>query len=149
MLYAILRPLALALARLMFQLQARGAEHVPPRGSVLLVSNHSSLLDPALVGSACTRHLSFMAKAELFRIPLFGRLIAALNARPVRREGADSGALRAALHALQEGAALLVFPEGTRGAEGTLRAPKPGAALLAARSGAPVVPVFITGSGRA
>jgi len=67
----------------------------------------------------------------------------------VRREGSDAGALRTALRALEAGGALLVFPEGTRGDEGTLRAPKPGAALLSVLSGAPVVPVFVRGSGRA
>ena len=76
-------------------------------------------------------------------------MIHALNARPVRREGADAAALRVALRALDQGGALLVFPEGTRGPEGRLREPKPGAALLAVLSGAPVVPVFVRGSGRA
>jgi 1-acyl-sn-glycerol-3-phosphate acyltransferase len=116
---------------------------------VLLVANHSSLLDPPLVGGMAPRQLSFMAKAELFRVPLFGALIRRLNARPVRREGADAGALRTALRVLQEGGVLLMFPEGTRGPEGALREPKPGAAMLAVMSGAPVVPVFIQGSGRA
>jgi 1-acyl-sn-glycerol-3-phosphate acyltransferase len=90
-----------------------------------------------------------MAKAELFRVPLLGALIARLNARPVRREGADAGALRTALRILHEGGVLLMFPEGTRGPEGTLREAKPGAAMLAVLSGATVVPVFIRGSGRA
>lgn len=149
MLYAIVKPLVLALTRLFFRLQTEGTEHVPARGPVILVANHSSYLDSPIVGAVCPRPLSFMAKTELFDVPLFGRLIRALNARPVKREGADAAALRAALHALQGNAALLVFPEGTRGPEGVLRAPKPGAALLAALSGAPVVPVLITGSGRA
>jgi 1-acyl-sn-glycerol-3-phosphate acyltransferase len=148
-LYAVLKPLALLIMRLLFRLEGRGTEHVPARGPVLLVANHSSLLDPPLVGAVAPRQLSFMAKAELFRVPLFGALIRRLNARPVRREGADAGALRTALRVLQEGGVLLMFPEGTRGPEGALREPKPGAAMLAVMSGAPVVPVFIQGSGRA
>jgi 1-acyl-sn-glycerol-3-phosphate acyltransferase len=147
--YAGMRMLAVALMRALFRLEARGTEHVPSRGPVLLVSNHSSVLDPPLVGGVCPRQLTFLAKAELFAVPGFGRLIHALNARPVRREGADAAALRVALRALDQGAALLVFPEGTRGPEGRLREPKPGAALLAVLSGAPVVPVFVRGSGRA
>jgi 1-acyl-sn-glycerol-3-phosphate acyltransferase len=135
--------------RLYFRLESRGAEHVPRQGPVLLVANHSSALDPPLVGSACPRPLSFLAKAQLFAIPGFGALIRRLNARPLRREGADAGALRTARRLLEEGAALLVFPEGTRGPEGTLREPKAGAAMLAVLTGAPVVPVFISGSGRA
>lgn len=149
MLYELLRPFAVAFMRLYFRLESRGREHVPRRGPVLLVANHSSALDPPLVGGACPRQLSFLAKAELFDIPVFGRLIRALNARPLRREGADAAALRTALRLLGEGAALLVFPEGTRGPEGTLREPKPGAAMLAVLSGVPVVPVFISGTGRA
>ena len=149
MLYAILKPLAVAVMRLLFRLEGRGAHHVPARGPVLIVANHSSLLDPPLVGGMAPRQLSFMAKAELFRVPLFGALISRLNARPVRREGADAGALRTALRVLQEGGVLLMFPEGTRGPEGMLREPKPGAAMLAVLSGAQVVPVFVKGSGRA
>jgi len=147
--YAVMRGLAMALMRALFRLEARGTEHVPSRGPVLLVSNHSSVLDPPLVGGVCPRQLTFLAKAELFAVPGFGRLIHALNARPVRREGADAAALRVALRALEQGGALLVFPEGTRGPEGRLREPKPGAALLAVLSGARVVPVFVRGSGRA
>jgi 1-acyl-sn-glycerol-3-phosphate acyltransferase len=147
--YAVCKPIAVAIMRSMWRLEGRGTEHVPSTGPVLLVSNHSSVLDPPFVGGVAPRQLTFLAKAELFAIPGFGRLIWALNARPVRREGADASALRTALRALEAGGALLVFPEGTRGDEGTLRAPKPGAALLAVLSGAPVVPVFVRGSGRA
>ena len=147
--YASMRVLAVAIMRAMFRLEGTGMEHVPAQGPVLLVSNHSSVLDPPLVGGVCPRQLTFLAKAELFAIPGFGRLIHALNARPVRREGADAAALRVALRALEQGGALLVFPEGTRGPEGELREPKPGAALLAVLSGAPVVPVFVRGSGQA
>jgi cytidylate kinase len=98
--YAVMKALAVAVMRAVFRLEARGAHHVPARGPILLVSNHSSLLDPPMVGGACPRQLTFLAKAELFRIPGFGRLIRALNARPVRREGADAAALRVALRVL-------------------------------------------------
>jgi len=147
--YATMKMLAVGVMRAMFRLEATGTEHVPARGPVLLVSNHSSVLDPPLVGGACPRQLTFLAKAELFALPGFGRLIHALNARPVRREGTDAAALRAALRVLEHGGALLVFPEGTRGEEGRLREPKPGAAMLAVLSGAQVVPVLVRGSGRA
>jgi 1-acyl-sn-glycerol-3-phosphate acyltransferase len=150
MLYALLKPLAVLLMRLVFRLEGRGTEHVPRTGPVLLVANHSSVLDPPLVGGVTPRQVSFLAKAELFEIPLFGRFIRALNARPVRREGGDAAALRTALRALEGGAALLVFPEGTRAhEEGVLRAARPGAGMLAVLSGAPVVPLYIRGSGRA
>jgi 1-acyl-sn-glycerol-3-phosphate acyltransferase len=149
MLYAILKPLAWVVMRLAFGLRSRGAEHVPAKGPVLLVANHVSFLDPPLVGGAAPRPLTFLAKAELFRVPLFGGLIRRLNAQPLRREGGDAAALRAALRVLKRGGALLVFPEGTRGEGDILGPAKPGAGMLAVLGGAPVVPVYISGSGRA
>ncbi len=148
MLYAILKPITAALAWALFRVSARGREHVPAAGPVLLVANHLSLLDPPLVGVAAPRQLCFMAKEELFRVPGLGRLIWALGARPVRRDGGDSRALKTALGLLAEGRALLVFPEGTRGEEGRLGAAKPGVGMLAVLSGAPVVPVYVAGTGR-
>jgi cytidylate kinase len=147
--YAAMKIPAVALMRLMFRLESVGAENIPERGPVLMVANHSSVLDPPLVGGASGRQLTYLAKAELFEIPLFRTLIRALNARPIRREGADPGALRTARRVLEEGGALLVFPEGTRGEEGDIRSAKSGAGLLAVSSGAAVVPVYIRGSGRA
>ncbi len=150
MLYSTLKPLALTLMRLLFRLEGLHAERVPSAGPVLLVANHASLLDPPLVGAVCPRQLAFLAKAELFRIPLFGRFIAALGARPIRREGADPSALRTALRVLDGSGALLIFPEGTRAErEGELRPAKAGAGMLAVMSGASVVPVYVRGSGRA
>jgi 1-acyl-sn-glycerol-3-phosphate acyltransferase len=149
MLYAVLKPIAVALMRLLFRVEGHGQEHVPAEGPVLIVANHSSILDPPLVGGMCPRRLTFLAKAELFRIPGFGGLIRRLGAQPLRREGADPSALRTAQRVLAEGKALLVFPEGTRGDEGDLREPKAGAALLAVQSGATVVPAYVRGSGRA
>jgi 1-acyl-sn-glycerol-3-phosphate acyltransferase len=148
-LYAFLKPIAWALMRVLFRLEGRGTGHVPAQGPVLLVANHSSFLDPPLVGGVTPRQVTFMAKAELFQVPLLGTLIRHLNACPVRREGADASALRTALRVLQDGGVLLIFPEGTRGPEGTLREAKAGAGMLAVLSGAPVVPVHVKGSGRA
>jgi 1-acyl-sn-glycerol-3-phosphate acyltransferase len=149
-LYRVLRYLLAALVRLLFRLEVRGREWIPASGGVMIVANHASLLDPPIVGvAAWPRALHFLAKAELFRIPLFGRLIRALNARPVRRGGADPAALREGLRILAGGGALLVFPEGTRSRDGTLGEGKAGAGLLALHSGAPVVPAYIEGAGRA
>jgi cytidylate kinase len=148
-LYAVLKVPAVAIARTMFRLESRGRENVPATGAVLLAANHSSVLDPPLIGSATDRQLSFLAKAELFDLPLFGGLIRRVNARPIRREGADPSALRTAMRVLEDGGALLIFPEGTRGDEGIIRSAKAGAGMLAVLSGAAVVPVFIKGSGRA
>jgi len=147
-LYRIVKTFVFVLARLLFRIEARGTGHIPPTGPVLIAANHASVLDPPIIGVAAPRPLHFLAKAELFSIPLFGGLISRLHARPVRRGGADPAALRVALRVLESGAALLVFPEGTRGEEGTLGEAKPGAGMLAVLSGAPVVPAYIAGSGR-
>ena len=138
-----------ALARAMFRLESQGRDNIPATGPVLLVANHSSLLDPPLIGAAARRQLIFLAKVELFQFPLFGGLMRRLNARPVRRDGADPAALRTAMRVLEEGRALLIFPEGTRGDEGVIRPAKAGAGMLAVLSGASVVPVYVRGSGRA
>jgi len=145
-LYAILKVLAVALMRLRFGLRVTGVEHVPATGPALLVSNHQSILDPPLIGGATPRQIFFLAKAELFRIPLFGRFIRALHARPVRREGSDPSALKTATRLLEEGRALLVFPEGTRSTDGRLGEAKPGIGMLAVVSGAPVIPTYISGT---
>ena len=149
MLYAVCKVVAVALMRLLFRVEAQGTEHIPAEGAVLIVANHSSVLDPPIVGGMCPRQLTFLAKAELFRVPGFGWLIRRLGAQPLRREGADPSALRMARRVLAEGKALLVFPEGTRGEEGFLREAKAGAALLAVQSGAAVVPAYVHGTGRA
>ena len=146
MLYAFLKPIAVFLMRAWFGLRVRGAEHVPARGPALIVSNHQSILDPPVIGGAARRQIYFLAKAELFRIPMFGSLIRALHARPVRREGSDPGALRTAAQLLGEGKALLVFPEGTRSLNGRLGEGKPGVGMLAVTSGAPVVPAHVSGT---
>ena len=146
MLYGILRLLAVFLMRAWFGLRVRGAEHIPSSGPALIVSNHQSILDPPLIGGAMRRQIYFLAKAELFRIPVFGPLIRALHARPVRREGSDPRALRTAALLLKEGKALLVFPEGTRSLDGRLGEGKPGVGMLAVTSGAPVVPAYVSGT---
>jgi 1-acyl-sn-glycerol-3-phosphate acyltransferase len=148
-LYAFLKALVAGIGRVWFRLSAIGVDRVPREGRLLLASNHLSVLDPALIGAVMPRELDYMAKTELFRIPGFGALIRRLNAHPVDRTGSDSAALRLALRLLGDDRAVLVFPEGTRGAEGRLQPARPGAGMLAALSGAPVVPVYVKGSGRA
>ena len=123
-----------------------GHENVPASGPVIIAPVHSSNLDPPLVGCTCPRILRFMAKEELFRNPLFGRLIKSLGAFPVKRGESDSAAIRRALQWLEDGEVVLVFPEGGRN-DGVQMGPVlPGTAVLAKRSGAPVVPVGIGGT---
>jgi 1-acyl-sn-glycerol-3-phosphate acyltransferase len=148
-LYPVLKHSLAGFGGVWFRLSASGTDRVPREGRLLLASNHLSLLDPPLIGCVCPRELDYMAKAELFRIPGLGGLIRRLNAHPVDRAGSDSAALRLALRLLGEGRALLVFPEGTRGEEGRLQPARAGTGMLAALSEAPVVPVYVRGTGRA
>jgi 1-acyl-sn-glycerol-3-phosphate acyltransferase len=131
---------------LLFRIRAWGAGNVPRQGGVLLASNHQSFTDPAIVGTAVTRPLYFMARRSLFDVPIFGRLIRAVNAFPVERGSADLAAIRAAIGVLANGRVLVVFPEGTRTPDGSVKEFKPGFAMLAARARVPIVPVAIDGA---
>lgn len=145
----IIRFLALALFKILFRLQASGLKNVPLKGGFILVANHTSYLDPPVIAAACPRVLSFLAKEELFKNALFGRFISGLNAFPVKTHSGDIKALRRAIKILQQGEALLIFPEGGRFNDGRLHKPLEGVGLMAAKAGVPVVPAFIQGSNRA
>ncbi len=144
-LYTVARWLLLAVMRLLFRWEVSGRENVPSSGPVVVCANHRSYWDPPILGCALPRPVWFMAKEELFRIPLFGRLITALGAFPVRRGAADLAALRRALSLLREGRAVGVFPEGRRVFGDEVADGRAGAVLLAAATGAPIVPVAICG----
>ncbi len=123
-----------------------GKERVPRSGRLIVASNHLSLADPALIGASVRRRITFMAKTELFEKGLTGVAVRSYGAFPVRRFEADMAALRRAVELLEEGGALGMFPEGTRSLDHTLHQPHPGAALLALRTGTPVLPVAIWGT---
>ena len=135
--------------RVLFRGCTFGNENVPHQGAVVVVANHGSHLDPPLLGHALGRPVAFMAKAELFRIPFLGAIIRACGAYPVKRGASDREAIRMATARLDEGWAIGVFLDGTRQANGRDNTPMPGAALLAARSDAPLLPVAIINSHRA
>jgi 1-acyl-sn-glycerol-3-phosphate acyltransferase len=147
-LYRVSRALLKALFRCYNRWEVTGREHVPGTGGVLLIANHTSYADPPIVGAACLRPVNFMAKAELFRIPILSAVISRTHALPVKREAADQQALRRALHLLENAQVLLVFPEGTRSPDGRLMAFEAGAAFLALAGKAQVVPVGIDGADR-
>ncbi|MGA0134659.1 MAG: lysophospholipid acyltransferase family protein [Opitutales bacterium] len=126
-------------------LEVEGWDNVPD-GACLLASNHQSMLDPPLIGSCLPRELAFIARHTLFYNPVFGALIRACNAIPLDRDNADIGAIRAALAALAADQGLLIFPEGTRSADGVIGDAKAGAGLLACKSGVPVVPIHVRGA---
>ena len=135
--------------RLLFRGRTAGNGNVPPEGALVVVANHGSHLDPPLLGHVLGRPVAFMAKAELFRVPLLGPIIRACGAYPVARGASDREAIRTATDRLQQGWATGVFIDGTRQDDGRVNAPQPGAALLAARAGVPLLPVAIINSHRA
>lgn len=132
----------------MGHLEARGVHHIPREGGVLLVSNHVSFLDPVIVGSAASREIHYMARSNAFEISGLGRVISAFNAYPVNRGAPDLGALRKTISLLQNGNAVLIFPEGTRSVDGTLGKARDGACFIAHRAGVPTIPVFHRGAER-
>jgi glycerol-3-phosphate dehydrogenase (NAD(P)+) len=131
-----------------FRLRRLGREHVP-KGGVLLAANHRSFLDPFAIGYCLPRPIYFVAKQELFRNPILGWFLNAMGAFPVRRGEGDEESMETALQLLERGEAVVIFPEGTRIRAGSLAKPKRGVGRLALQSGAPVVPIAITGSERA
>ena len=141
--------LVFPLFRILFRGRVSGRRNVPMQGSLVVVANHGSHLDPPLLGHALGRPVAFMAKEELFKVPLLAPLIRALAAYPVKRGASDREAIRTATARLNEGWATGVFLDGTRQADGRINQPMPGAALLAARSGSPLLPVAIINSHRA
>lgn len=126
-----------------------GRENLP-EGGCIICPNHTSLLDPIHVAFALghNQRPRFMAKAELFKNPLFAAIIRGLGAFPVQRGAADINSIRESLSILREGGKLMIFPEGTRVREGETADAKAGAAFLSSRAGVPMVPMYIQGSAK-
>lgn len=129
--------------RIAFNLHCEGRENIPKNEAVIYASNHRTNADPPILGCVARGTLSFMAKEELFRNKLFGGLIKALGAFPVSRGKGDTGAIDRSLENLKNGKCLIIFPEGTRSKDGKVGRGHSGAALIAARSGAKIVPVGV------
>jgi 1-acyl-sn-glycerol-3-phosphate acyltransferase len=134
------------ICQVFFDLKVIGRENVPRSGPVILASNHVSYLDPILIGVSVSRRLNFLAKEEIFKNPLFSWLLKKLQTFPVSRERAGPSAVRNALRLVEKGKALLLFPEGTRGDGKSLLKAKNGIGVIAGRSGAVIVPVYLEGS---
>jgi 1-acyl-sn-glycerol-3-phosphate acyltransferase len=123
-----------------------GLENVPKTGGAILVSNHLNNADPCVIPAVLKRRVVTMAKKEMFRWPVISLLFRLFGAFPVDRQGADISALREAQHVVNDGLLLLMFPEGTRSRDCQLHHGFAGTALVAYRTGAPVIPVAITGT---
>jgi len=125
-----------------------GRENIPQKDSFIMVSNHGSLLDPPLLGHALGRNISFMAKAELFKIPFLGFVIKACGAYPVKRGIADKNTIKTACKKLSNNNSIGIFIDGTRQKNGRVNKPKQGAALLAFKNQKILLPVAIVNSHR-
>lgn len=145
MLYRLARRLVYGFFRFFFLVKVEGQHHIPKEGRVMICSNHISNLDPPLIGCLLPRRINFLAKEELFRIPLFSQLIRLLGAIPVKRGEGDRQALKRSIQILQEEKVFGIFPEGTRSKTGQLGKAHQGAALIAIKAQAPIVPVAIIG----
>ena len=147
--YQTARVIATLTIKPLFRLRIEGAEHVPKEGPVLIAANHLSTLDPIVLAYGVPRPVAFVAKAELFKMPILSWLVPRLYAIPLERGAGDLSAVRAAIRALKAGLAFGIFPEGTRSRTGKLQPFKTGAAAIASRTGARVVPAAVIGSDKA
>jgi len=146
MIYFISRNILKLLFKIFFRLRIVGSVNCPKTGPLIIAPNHTSFLDPLIAGFAVPRPVNFMARRSLFRNRIFGNIIKSVNAFPLRREGADVGAMRTAIDKLCHGKAVLIFPEGTRSKDENLGVARAGIGFLAASSGANILPCYIKGS---
>lgn len=129
-----------------FRGRIHGPENVPQTGPVVIVSNHASYFDPPIVSCCVRRPVAFMAKAELFTVPVLRQAIHLYGAYPVKRQTADRSAIRAAMTKLQQGWAVGLFLTGQRTSDARIIEPKLGAAMIAAKAKVPLVPLSLWGT---
>ncbi|HEV2528468.1 MAG TPA: lysophospholipid acyltransferase family protein [Thermomicrobiales bacterium] len=144
--FHLTRWILFGLLRLLTGYRVEGIRNVPRNGPLIVVANHLHNLDPLVVAVAIPRPVHYMAKAELFKVPVLGRIIRFGGTFPVERGRADRKSIRRAEETLRQGIAFGIFPEGTRSTTAAMTRPLAGAALIALRSGAPVLPVAVTGT---
>jgi 1-acyl-sn-glycerol-3-phosphate acyltransferase len=145
-LYRIGHTLSRTVAVLGFSLKAYGRENLIEEGPAIIASNHQSYLDPPFIGCCCRRELYFLTRKSLLEKPLIGPLLSKLNTVPVDRERGDVSAFKAILRVLQSGNRLIIFPEGTRTADGNLQPARAGIGMVIAKTKAPVIPARIFGT---
>ena len=144
-LYFFGRGLVKVILKPLYRFEVIGKENIPETGAVLVCSNHIDNLDPPVVGMTFPRPVHFMAKEELFNVPVLGGILKNVRAFPVKRGMSDREALRKGINVLKEGNVLGLFPEGTRSKDGKLGKGLAGAGFFALRTQANVIPCAIIG----
>mgnify|MGYP000872383784 FL=1 len=148
MLYKVARSIVYVIFSILFRVRIIGKENIPKSGACIISFNHTSLCDPPFAAVFIPRQLNFMAKEELFHIPVLRTFIKAFGAFPVKRSVGDISAIKTALNILKEEKVLAIFPEGARVKKGQTAYAKPGVALIATKAKVPVIPVGISGEYR-
>lgn len=143
--YSFAKSVVYTIFKPMYRIEAIGVENIPKEGGVLLCCNHINNLDPIVLGTMIPRPVHYMAKEEIFSVPILGKIVRMCNAFPVKRGFGDREALRTGLKVLKDGQVLGLFPEGTRSKTGELGKGLAGAGFFALRSDSHVVPCAIIG----
>ncbi|WP_223591628.1 lysophospholipid acyltransferase family protein [Neobacillus bataviensis] len=143
--YSFARSVAYGIFKPWYRIEALGVENIPKDGGVLLCCNHINNFDPIVLGIMAPRPVHYMAKEELFRVPVLGEIVRKCNAFPVKRGMSDREALRKGLGILKDGQVLGLFPEGTRSKTGELGKGLAGAGFFALKTDSAVVPCAIIG----
>ena len=140
---AFIRYTVMGIYKLVYNFHIEGVENIPQDRPLVMASNHRSYADPVILTMPMKKPVTYMAKEELFKNKLFGWFITMLGAFPVKRGAGDMQVIDDAVEILNSGRHLVIFPEGTRSKDGKVGKGKTGVALIAAKSGADVLPCGI------
>lgn len=142
--YNTVRSAVCSILKVVTLFKVKGTDNIPNEGAFLLCANHRSFIDAIYVAASCKRQLTFMAKDELFKVFILGKLIKALGAFPIKRGRGDAAAVMATLKIMKKGGATVIFPEGTRMKNGERKQINQGIIRLAMQANVPVIPACVT-----
>lgn len=146
MVYKIIRYIGCVLSFLFFPIRIKGESILDKKGSLILAANHVSYLDPIVLGIAIKRQIHFMAKKEIFEVPILGFIVKSLGAIPVDREKTTPESIKRAFSILRDGRILGIFPEGTRSVNGEILELNVGLIKIALKTNVPIIPIGINGT---
>ena len=147
--YRIVRFFIFLILKILYRISYEGLENVPAEGGIIVAANHASLIDPPALGVVILREITYLAKKELFPVPVIRQLLKLSNSIPIDRGGYSKRTLKLVVERLKEGKALVIFPEGTRTKTGEFGRPRKGIGMVAVTADVPVIPCWIEGSYRA